>query len=290
MGKKEKTEKKDKKQSKVKKHDINKEKKEKVVKAPLTLDEMPHMHQLGHPTYQFQFIIEQLFDFYTTLLYPHVEDEKKAWSINLKNHKIKVHPPQCMSGAQTVYWTEFESRESVFKDYLATLFKFSPEQFEGKKVKMRLRISGKYSDDQPIRQIYLETFNEESRTLYLDPLYAPKETLIFLHGFTSDWQWPWKNIANGPQMVFPNSFRYVFPTAPDQLVDIYPGKAYTRPSWHIYTGDNKYLPEAINDIDSIQGTTDQKTLVEAADTVISWIKRESEIVGGSENIYIGGHS
>lgn len=49
-----------------------------------------------------------------------------------------------MSGAKIVYWTEFISVESVMRDYLSSLFKFSAEQLEGK-VRFRLRVSGKYS-------------------------------------------------------------------------------------------------------------------------------------------------
>ena len=84
-----------------KKHEISKKKdtkevkikKEKTVKVPLTLDEMPHMHPLGNATYSFASIVEQLFTQYANLLFPHVDDDKKFWHINLKNKKIKVYPP-----------------------------------------------------------------------------------------------------------------------------------------------------------------------------------------------------
>ena len=58
---------------------------------------------------------------------------------------------------------------SVFLKYLKTLFKFSDDQFDGNEVKLRLRISGKYSEQDQSRKIYLETYNLKSRCLYLDP-------------------------------------------------------------------------------------------------------------------------
>ena len=87
-------------------------------------------------------------------------------------------------------------------------------------------------------------------------------------------------MANGPLMVFPNSFRYVFPTAPDREIKLY-GPPFIRPSWHEYAKDNWYPPDTSEDIDAIQDSTDQESLVEAADKVISWIIHESTLVESS---------
>ena len=52
-------------------------------------------------------------------------------------------------------------------------------------------------------------------------------------------------------MLFPNTFRYVFPTATDQLISFYPGKDFTRPSWYTYKSENKYENEIGDNLELI---------------------------------------
>lgn len=172
------------------------------------------------------------------------------------------------------------------KEYLKTLFKFSDGQLEGK-VTMRVRISGKFPNDTK-RVIYLETFNHETQCLFLDPLYAHTDSIIFLHGYTRNWQVTYKMIAGGPKMLFPGTFRYVIPTAKERKINVYPGKDFSRPSWFDYTELNKYPTDA-NNIEAIQSTSDQESLLQASEDVISLIKIESDMLTPS-NVFLGGFS